>query len=120
MARPNNLKPNSWKQLQQLSKLPLVLLLVTLFLAPQAQIWQHTIAHQDDAHCTSKEKHFHSKEHHCQICDFVFVDIASPSQNIWVLKEKTEAISQPSTYYTSVFCSQTIFTHGLRGPPADC
>ena len=76
------------------------LLLLLLFLFPVVEKEVHSYEHKDDFHCTTKsDKHFHSKEHYCSICDFniPFVDapIAYQSDFIILFKTVTHLIYTP-------------------------
>ena len=45
--------------------------LLVLFLFPQIQKGIHDFEHRHDTHCDAKaEKHFHTLEHVCSICNF--------------------------------------------------
>src|ERR1700753_3093425 len=45
-----------------------------LFLFPTVEKQLHAFEHRADLHCTSTDKHFHSQEHSCSICDFTITD----------------------------------------------
>lgn len=46
-------------------------ILLLLFLFPQVQKGVHDFSHRHDTHCDAKaEKHFHTFEHVCSLCDF--------------------------------------------------
>lgn len=38
----------------------------------------HGFECSSDIHCTASEKHFHSLEHHCAICDFTISNSNTP------------------------------------------
>jgi hypothetical protein len=45
-----------------------------LFLFPTVEKQLHAFEHHNDQHCTATDKHFHSVEHSCSICDFTGTD----------------------------------------------
>ncbi|MCW3086511.1 MAG: hypothetical protein JWP12_3877 [Bacteroidetes bacterium] len=45
-----------------------------LFLFPTVETQFHAYEHRDDLHCNATDKHFHSQEHHCPICDYTATD----------------------------------------------
>jgi hypothetical protein len=44
--------------------------LLFLFLFPTIEKQLHALEHNADTHCTATDKHFHSLEHSCSICDY--------------------------------------------------
>lgn len=53
----------------QIKKIFSVFFLI-LFLFPLMEKGIHDANHLDDAHCIATDKHFHTLEHNCPICDF--------------------------------------------------
>ena len=47
---------------------------LVLFLFPLIEKDLHALEHQSDIHCNASNKHFHSLEHACSICDFTITD----------------------------------------------
>ena len=93
------------------------LLLFILFLFPQVEKSLHDFEHQDDSKCFSTEKHFHSQEHTCSLCDYT---VSSP--NI-TTDDQSEVIriSYPFSYH--LFCESTLLSRidykfSPRAPPA--
>jgi hypothetical protein len=74
---------------QQVKKY-LSLFLIVLFLFPQVEKAVHDIQHSKDSHCASANKHFHSLEHSCSICDFT----------------SSNSSSTPDTDYQFILCVQ--------------
>lgn len=52
-----------------------------LFLFPLAEKQAHAFEHESDPHCLATDKHFHSEEHHCSICDFTVTDSGTLTEN---------------------------------------
>jgi hypothetical protein len=52
-----------------------------LFLFPLAEKQAHAFQHHNDLHCSATNKHFHSEEHICSICDFNTTDSNTLSEN---------------------------------------
>ena len=52
-----------------------------LFLFPMAEKGAHAFKHQSDIHCDATDKHFHTLEHTCSLCDFTITDSNYPTQN---------------------------------------
>jgi hypothetical protein len=50
------------------------LFFLLLFLFPLVEKQLHAFQHQSDLHCSATDKHFHSEEHNCSICDFTATD----------------------------------------------
>ncbi len=43
----------------------------------------HAFEHRADLHCTATDKHFHTLEHSCSICDFTITDSnAAPETDV--------------------------------------
>lgn len=55
--------------MQKLKKAGAIFFLL-LFLFPFAEKGIHDFLHEDVIQCTHADKHFHSAEHHCELCDF--------------------------------------------------
>ena len=45
-------------------------LMMGFFLFPQVTLAIHNFSHSSDLHCNDADLHFHTQEHHCNICDF--------------------------------------------------
>lgn len=90
---------------QQLKKYGSFFLLL-LFLFPLVEKQIHIYQHSDDERCLASEKHFHTQEHSCAICDYT---LTSPC-----LITDIDAITIPSTQL--VFLKQ--FREGLYVPAA--
>ena len=41
----------------------------------------HAFEHQNDIHCNATDKHFHTLEHSCSLCDFTITDSSYPTEN---------------------------------------
>lgn len=52
--------------------------ILLLFLFPTIERGVHAFNHVGDTHCNSSDKHFHTEEHHCSICDFTSTDSNAP------------------------------------------
>ncbi|HRG37031.1 MAG TPA: hypothetical protein PK289_00725 [Bacteroidia bacterium] len=91
---------------QQLKKYGSLFLLL-LFLFPFVEKQIHTYQHADDERCISADKHFHSEEHSCSICDYTltqpcFITDAPPlvilSEQCIYLKQFTESVHTPTAF----------------------
>lgn len=91
---------------QQLKKYGSLFLLL-LFLFPLVEKQAHIYRHADDERCISADKHFHSQEHSCSICDYtlsgpcVIVDaeqIIILSSQLIFLKQFAESIYVPAAF----------------------
>lgn len=56
--------------MNQQSKKYFSIFFLFLFLFPLAEKEIHALEHKADIHCGATDKHFHSVEHNCSICDF--------------------------------------------------
>lgn len=56
-------------------------LFLFLFLFPIVEKQIHAFEHNNDLHCAATDKHFHSSEHTCSICDFTSTDSNSSAEN---------------------------------------
>jgi hypothetical protein len=54
-----------------------------LFLFPMVEKQMHALEHAGDTHCQSSDKHFHTEEHSCTICDITFSDTNPLAENIF-------------------------------------
>lgn len=70
--------------MQQVKKY-LSLFFLFLFLFPMAEKGIHAFEHQSDLHCSAADKHFHTLEHTCSLCDFTITDSNYPAQNEYSL-----------------------------------
>lgn len=68
----------------------LSLFLLVLFLFPMLEKGMHDFEHRGDIHCNAKDKHFHSLEHNCSVCDHTIVDVSAslPTNLILVVTVK--------------------------------
>ena len=76
----------------------------------------HTFKHAKDSHCTSENKHFHSLEHNCGICDFTFC----PPYGSAYVNPSYSLFSFSFSYIPSINCIyelNTIDNSGSRAPP---
>ena len=88
-----------------------------LFLFPLAEKELHALEHSQDVHCSAKsEKHFHTEEHQCSICDFSLPQLLDNSQIKFsivlnVVEFKYEFNYNKNITYTPFFNTTS------RGPP---
>ena len=77
----------------------------------------HDIAHADDIHChVLNAKHFHTQEHHCQICDFQFpgfddqtIKLDVSQHNVYTKVERT--------FTQQAVCNEQFALSSPRAPP---
>jgi hypothetical protein len=90
--------------------------LLSIFLFPLVDKEIHAFEHAGDSHCTSINKHFHTAEHHCPICDFTFTSSENPKK-----ADNSITIFASSFSYTpsinSIYELNTIDNTGSRAPP---
>lgn len=91
--------------------------MLLLFLFPLAEKGIHDFSHINDTHCISSDKHFHSPEHHCEICDFTNDFNALPSFN------HTDILLSQQVVLNFFFPKNNILLHekhfhSLRAPPS--
>lgn len=81
--------------------------LLLLFLFPFVEKQIHIYQHADDERCISADKHFHSEEHSCSICDYTLtqpclITDANPviilSEQRIFLKQYAEDLHTPSAF----------------------
>jgi hypothetical protein len=88
-----------------------------IFLFPLAEKGVHDYSHINDTHCISSDKHFHSEEHHCEICDFTNDFTGIPSFN-----HPDFLISKPSNLNFFLTKQNLLLQekhfHSLRAPPS--
>ena len=81
--------------------------LLFLFLFPIIEKQLHAFEHNADSHCTATDKHFHTPEHSCSICDFTITDSnAAPetkvqfviSSNQFLFHSFTESVNTPTAF----------------------
>lgn len=92
------------------------IVLLLIFLFPIIEKDVHDIEHKNDFHCGAVEKHFHSAEHHCPICNFIFTSSEGPA------KAETKIIVFCASFsyaasINSVYELNRIDNSGSRAPP---
>ena len=102
-----------------MQKLKSIIAIFTLlvFLFPLTEKGIHDYSHIKAPHCTSSDKHFHSAEHHCEICDFTndFNGIPSFLYSDLLLSKQ----SNLDFFFTiNNLLLQEKHFHSLRAPPA--
>ena len=79
-----------------------------LFLFPLIEKEAHAFEHITDTHCTANQKHFHSLEHHCILCDFISTDSNKPADahyqfvrvaETFLFQSYTECVNIPDAFY---------------------
>ena len=90
---------------------------VLIFMFPSIVEGLHSFEHADDFHCNSSDKHFHEKEYHCFICDFIapFSDTPNDVHHSFVSKVVSFSYTPFIENVVLLFHNYNIF---LRGPPA--
>ncbi len=89
-----------------------------VFLIPFGVNAIHSIGHADEFHCTEKsDKHFHEKEHHCSVCDYIQV-LADELAESFVYKTRQCTNTFLSVFYLQVKSLFLKYNFLLRGPPA--
>lgn len=91
---------------------------IAVFILPLAAESSHAFNHQHDFHCSAQtQKHFHEKEHHCFICDFVPLVSDKPVQHLAqpVSIELPVVYSKCNNNFTE---APAAWYFSLRGPPA--
>jgi len=77
-----------------------------LFLFPTVETQLHAFEHSSDVHCSASDKHFHTQEHHCSICDFTATDsnVTTDESVVFVVSQQTFSF-KPSgeSFYTPAF-----------------
>jgi hypothetical protein len=94
------------------------LLLLLLFLTPLIGTELHTLHHWDDTHCLETGTHFHTTEHHCNLCDFLLpigTDHCSSHDQLAVNAGNTTVIS---CVIPDAIFSAPDFYFSLRAPPS--
>jgi len=79
---------------------------LALLLFPMVEKQVHAYEHRDDIHCSATDKHFHTLEHSCSICDYTSTD-SNPS-----------AENRITFYITAVNFQHTCFSAGINIPTA--
>ncbi|OFY86496.1 MAG: hypothetical protein A3F72_15025 [Bacteroidetes bacterium RIFCSPLOWO2_12_FULL_35_15] len=102
--------------MQKLKNILSVFILL-VFLFPLAEKGIHDFSHINETHCISSDKHFHSPEHHCEICDFTNDFNGLPS-----FHHSDLLISKPADldfFFTqnNILLQEKHF-HSLRAPPS--
>jgi hypothetical protein len=79
-----------------------------LFLFPIVEKEAHAFEHIADVHCTANQKHFHSLEHHCILCDFINTDSNKPTDinyqfilaaEAFLFQPHIECVNIPDAFY---------------------
>lgn len=93
------------------------IILLLLFLFPIAEQQLHAIDHSSFKHCTASDKHFHTVEHRCAICDFNFsTPTIIPATAAVVLNHESTFLY---TYYIQKIYITTVFRNlPARAPPS--
>jgi hypothetical protein len=93
------------------------LFLLVLFVFPFVEKGIHDFEHAKDIHCFIKNStHFHTHEHHCEICDFT---VSITSDHEYPNYELTHIQSETLHFYfyKNDFLLAPAFSFSLRGPP---
>jgi hypothetical protein len=100
---------------KQLKKI-LSIFLLFLFLFPMVQKELHAYEHKNDFHCNSTDKHIHSIEHTCGICDFAIFDSTLNSSVPFTIitSEKHFLYIEYAENHNFSYCSQQL---PPRAPP---
>ncbi len=88
-----------------------------VFLFPLAEKGIHDYHHINDKHCASVDKHLHTSEHHCEICDFTNNINGLPSYNEANLLLSETAVLDFYFPENILLILQKHF-HSLRAPPS--
>ena len=87
-----------------------------LFLFPTIEKQLHAFEHREDVHCTAVNKHFHTQEHSCSICDFTITDSnASPDVDFQFIISAKHFSFQP--FIESVNTPNAFQNLPSRAPP---
>ena len=102
-----------------MQKLKFIIAIFTLlvFLFPLTEKGIHDFSHINAPHCTSSDKHFHSAEHHCEICDFTNDFNGLPSLNHSELL-LSKAGNLDFFFIDNNLLLQKKYFHPLRAPPS--
>jgi hypothetical protein len=95
----------------------IAIILLLLFLFPIAEQQLHAIDHSAYEHCTASDKHFHTIEHRCAICDFNFsTPTIIPATVAVTLNHESVFLY---TYYIQKIYRTTVFQNlPVRAPPS--
>lgn len=101
--------------LQQFKKYSSIFLLL-LFLFPFVEKQVHIYQHADDERCVAADKHFHSQEHSCSICDYTLTEpcLITDANPVIVLSEQRIFLKQ---YTESVYIPTAFQDLPTRAPP---
>ncbi len=103
-------------RMRKLKKLLSIFFLLA-FVIPTFEKGIHAFEHEDDFHCVSSEFHFHSVEHHCQLCEFTNdVTSSSPSDESRELSFICSEIQNQSLSF--LLPKHFVVFASLRAPPA--
>ncbi len=92
--------------------------LLVIFLFPNVERGLHGYSHKDDTHCTSTtEKHFHTQEHDCSICDFIINISDTPIKSNYSFVAQTFNLVFAVQIPISATSSACAYFFSLRGPP---
>lgn len=95
----------------------LTVFLAWVLLMPTAFEFTHSINHKDEFKCNSSEKHFHEKEDHCSICDFVLPLSIEAEDEVSGFKTFLSSINYfPLLEF--IFIPYQNYNFSLRGPPS--
>ncbi len=93
------------------------LFLLAVFVYPFIEKGIHDIEHAKDVHCSTKNStHFHTKEHHCEICDFTVSVSHTPEcvqKDYQIINYKPLLVCFDNADIVVAFA----FSFSLRGPP---
>jgi len=93
------------------------LFLLALFVFPFVEKGIHDLDHAKDTHCYVKNStHFHTNEHHCEVCDFN-VSITSDPEYLNYELTHVQCKTLNFYFYKNDFLLAPAFSFSLRGPP---
>lgn len=93
-----------------------VLFTLLVFLFPFVEKEVHNFSHETDFHCNESDIHFHSEEHHCNVCDFTIDVNGSPELNQPRFKFD-EAINSYFSFNENNLSLHEAEYSSLRAPP---
>ena len=90
-----------------------------LFLFPMVEKEIHALEHKADIHCSATDKHFHSLEHNCSVCDFTNTNtITTPETSSEFIISANDFSFLP--FIESSFTSSSFHLLPARAPPIVC
>jgi hypothetical protein len=92
------------------------LFLLFLFIFPMAEKQLHAFEHKADSHCTATDKHFHSQEHNCDLCDLTTGNSAPLAENNFVLAQHFQNFSF-NPFIRSCYSATALLDLPARAPP---